>query len=78
MNALSRAWHVYADPAETDAATQLKLMLLPYAVITYVASLFFADLDQVFYVASPSDIYLLYALLWVVRQRDEARARLEG
>ncbi|SET49529.1 hypothetical protein [Nonomuraea wenchangensis] len=76
MTVLSRVWRVYADPAKSEAAAWLKT-LLPVEIVSWL-----------YRVAAPEewprlawttlwDVVLVAALLWVVRQRDEARAEVK-
>ncbi|MEU6725513.1 hypothetical protein ABZ917_17540 [Nonomuraea wenchangensis] len=73
MPALSRVWRVYADPAGSEAATFLKVMV-PLAVAGYVVRVAFPDGWVRVFGNTLAEAVLWYALLWVVRQRDEARA----
>ncbi|MFN2636870.1 MAG: hypothetical protein ABR585_07590 [Gemmatimonadaceae bacterium] len=72
MNVLRRAWRVYADPAGSETARLLRF-IIPIEAVFAVLRL---TLDWSFPMPStrPMDVIWLYALLWVVRQRDEARA----
>lgn len=75
MNVLRRAWRVYADPAASEAAGWLKV-LIPLEFAAFVYRLFApADWPPVSGVTF-LQVCLWYALLWFVRQRDEARAEL--
>ena len=74
MNLLRRVWRVYADRAGSDTARELK------AVIPFVVALVAAQTVTGWRVplATPMDVVWLCALLWVVRQRDEARAEAKA
>ena len=73
VNALRRAWRVYADPAESEAAHFLKVMV-PLAAVGYVVRVAFPDGWPRIFSNTLAEAGLWCALLWVVRQRDEARA----
>jgi hypothetical protein len=77
VNLPRRCWHVYADPAGSETASLLKVMV-PASVAGFV-----------YHVAAPegwppvafdtlTEVVLWCALLWVVRQRDDARAALKA
>lgn len=73
MSVLRRAWRVWADPAESEAAHFLKVMV-PLAVAGYVVRVAFPDGWPRIFSNTLTEAGLWFALLWVVRQRDEARA----
>lgn len=77
VNALRRAWRVWADPAESEAAHFLKLMV-PLAVAGFVLRVAFPDGWPRIFSNTLAEAGLWYALLWVVRQRDEARAEAKA
>jgi hypothetical protein len=77
VNALRRAWRVYADPAESEAAHFLKLMV-PLAVAGFVLRVAFPDGWPRIFSNTLAEAALWFALLWVVRQRDEARAEVKA
>jgi hypothetical protein len=77
VNTLQRAWHVYAYLAQSEAAKSLKVFLL--AEIVMLAYRLWApeDWPPISY-ATLMQVVLWYALLWFVRERDEARAQLKA
>lgn len=77
MSAPSRAWRVWADPAESEAAHFLKLMV-PLAAVGYALRVAFPDGWPRIFSNTLAEAGLWYALLWVVRQRDEARAEVKA
>ncbi|MET8985858.1 hypothetical protein ABZW49_10455 [Nonomuraea wenchangensis] len=81
MNVLSRVWRVYADPAKSEAASFLKVMI-PIEVVCFAVRVtndllewppLFAGLVSG---TTLTQVLLWYAMLAFVRQRDEARAEL--
>lgn len=77
MNAFRRAWRVYADPAESDAAASLKA-LIPLEIVGFVLKVTWPELWGRSIGVTVVEIALLYLMLRFVRQRDEARAELKG
>lgn len=82
MKILSRAWRVYADPASSTAAYTLRVLIAFWlaAVLLRVALTGVAEVDVSFLppLHRLIDIGWAYALLWFVRQRDEARAEMRA
>jgi hypothetical protein len=70
-----RAWRVYADPAASEAAGWLKV-LIPLEFAAFAYRLFAPDDWPP--VSGVTFVQAWYALLWVVRQRDQARAELKA
>jgi hypothetical protein len=73
---LHRAWRVYADPPESPAARNLKV-LIPLSIAGFATRLATPNDWPTLSGTTLVEIGLWYALLWFVRQRDEARAQLE-
>lgn len=75
-NALYRAWRVYADPPRSEAARNARALLL-MAIAGFVYRLLATYFGwPPFSGVTVWEIVLSYALLVIVRQRDEARAAL--
>jgi hypothetical protein len=83
VNVLRRAWRVYADPATSGAARFAKV-LLPIEIVYFTIRLVNDLFDWPPILASLAtgttleQVLLWYALLWFVRERDEARAELKA
>ncbi|MER7131227.1 hypothetical protein [Streptosporangium saharense] len=71
---IRRTWHTITDPPASDAALLLCLLILPVWTMLAVLGLMpFWDGPRL---TTPVDVAWAYALLHVVRQRDQARAQL--
>lgn len=77
MNAVRRAWRTYADPAASDAAASLKV-LIPLEMVGFALKVTWPDLWGRSIGVTLVEIVLLYLMLRFVRQRDEARAELKA
>lgn len=77
MNALRRAWRIYADPAASDAAASLKF-LIPLELVGFVLKVTWPDTWRGSIGVTVVEIVLLYLMLRFVRQRDEARTELKA
>lgn len=73
---IRRAWRVLTDPAGNDDAWILRSLAIPCAVL--FAALSLMPFWQGPPLAVPMDAVWLYAVLYVVRQRDEARAQVRA
>lgn len=71
-SSIVRAWHVLADPPGSPEAFLIARFALPIGAVC-VATWYGLDLHGVQPV-SVGDLIWTFALLWVVRQRDQARA----
>jgi hypothetical protein len=82
VNAVRRVWRVYADPASSTAAYALRALIAFWgaAVLLRVTLAGLAGVDAS--ILPPLhrliDMGWAYAVLWFVRQRDEAQAGLQA
>ncbi|MFD1546984.1 hypothetical protein [Nonomuraea guangzhouensis] len=73
---IRRAWRVLVDPPGSDDAWILRSLAIPTAVLFAAVSLMpFWEGPRL---AVPMDAVWLYAVLYAVRQRDEARAQVRA
>lgn len=76
--ALVRAWHVSSGPAQSEAARNLKVLILLLVLQAVLRIVLPSPWDLILGGGARfSDAVLMYAMLWFVRQRDEARAALK-
>lgn len=66
-----RAWAVIAAPPASHTASFLRVLIPVGAVLAAVNVFALPGVP----IAKPVDVVWVYALLWVVRQRDEARTQ---
>ena len=76
MNVFRRAWRVYADPSESEAASWLRV-LIPLEMVSLTFRVVVPDWRSLSGTTLVSIVFM-YAALWFVRQRDEARAELRA
>jgi hypothetical protein len=69
-------WRIYADPAKSEAAKALKV-LIPLEIASFAYRMWAPEEWPRLAGTNLMQIFLWYALLWFVRQRDEARAQLK-
>jgi len=72
VSVLRRAWRVLADPPGSGTASLVRNLALPAVLLSATITLLPAWTVPT--LAKPMDVVWVYAILWVVRQRDEARA----
>jgi len=73
VSVLRRAWRVLADPPTSDTARTLRLGV----PLWFLSALLSVIPGWPVPLVRLIDVAWLYALLWVVRQRDEARAHTD-
>lgn len=75
MKLLRRAVRVWSDPAGSEAASTVKMML-PLAILGCLLRPIMPPALSFIFNDSWLEVVLWYSLLVVIRQRDEARARV--
>lgn len=76
VNVFRRAWRVYADPSESEAASWLRV-LIPLEMVSLGFRVLVPDWRSLSG-ATLVSIVSMYAALWFVRQRDEAWSELKA
>ena len=76
MNVLCRAWRVYAAPAGSEAAMMVKGMI-PIEIAAWLYLVLAPEDWSHLSGSTLLEIGLWSALLWFIRQRDEARAEVK-